>query len=203
MPAVKQLFSHRLTMNKIGSNPKPVKLFIGMLSKEVSLFEQLKNELQNIFGPTDLESPVWQWEHTGYYSKEIGEKLKRKFIFFKNLINPESIAEIKLRTIEVEGQYLNSPLSPLSKGGQRGVGGRKINLDPGYLDSAKVVLVSTKNYSHRIYLGNGIYGEVTLIYSNNTYQPLPYTYPDFQTPEYLEFFKKAREMYKEEIRQKS
>jgi hypothetical protein len=167
-----------------------------MLSNDISLFEKLKIEFEGTFGPIDLESPVWKWEHTDYYSKEMGTGLKRKFIFFQKLISPESIAEVKLKTIEVEKQYLNPPLSPLAKGGQRGVGGRRINLDPGYLDSAKVVLVSTKNYSHRIYLGNGVYGEVTLTYSDNAYHPLPYTYPDFRTQEHLEVFKKARELYK-------
>ncbi|MBI4654477.1 MAG: DUF4416 family protein [Nitrospirae bacterium] len=189
------------------TNPKPVKLFVGMLSSEVSLFEKLKDELENTFGHVDLQSPVWEWAHTDYYAEEMGTGLKRKFIFFQRLINPESISEIKLKTVEFEKQYLNPPLSPLTKGGikggcliakwgQRGVGGRRINLDPGYLDSAKIVLVSTKDYSHRICLGKGIYGEVTLIYSGKDYQILPYTYPDFRTQEYLDIFKKARELYK-------
>ena len=82
----------------------------------------------------------------------------------------------------------------------RSSSGRKINLDPGYLDAAKLVLVSTKNFSHRIYLSNGIYGEVTLIYSGKNYRSLPYTFPDYKTDEYLEVFKKARERYKEQVK---
>ncbi len=204
-------------MNETGSNPKPVKLFIGMLSQEIALFDKLKEKLKEVFGPVNLESPVWDWRHTDYYSEEMGSGLKRKFIFFQNLINPETISEIKLKTNELEKQYLsknnppvppfskNPPISPLVKGGKEGgfKGGRRINLDPGYLDSAKVVLVSTKDFSHRIYLGNGIYGEVTLIYSNKSYQILPYTYPDFKTKEYFDIFKKAREKYKEDIRQEN
>jgi hypothetical protein len=170
-------------------NPKPVKLFVGMLSNDVSLFEKLKKDIESLFGPVDMESPIWQWEHTDYYSKEMGAGLKRKFIFFQRLINPEAIAEIKLKTIELEKQYLNES------------GGRRINLDPGYLELSKLVLVSTKNYSHRIYLGKGIYGEVTLTYSNNAYQPLLYTYPDFRTKEYLDIFKKVRELYKIQVKQ--
>ena len=189
-------------MNKISPNPKPVKLFIGMLSQDISLFDELKKKLKEDLGPIDLESPIWEWLHTDYYSKEMGAGLKRKFIFFQNLINPEAIAEIKLKTNELEKQYLYPSTAPLSKGGQRGVGRRRINLDPGYLDSAKIVLVSTKDFSHRIYLGNGIYGEVTLIYSGNAYQVLPYTYPDFRTQEYFEILKKAREMYKISIQVK-
>jgi hypothetical protein len=165
-------------------DPRPVKLFIGMLSQDISLFDQAGEMLKNIFGPSDMESPVWTWEHTEYYSKEMGTGLKRKFVFFNDLIDPGTISKTKLKTIEIERQYLNEK------------GGRTINLDPGYIDSAKVVLVSTKDFSHRIYLGNGIYGEVTLIYSGKDYQILPFTYPDFRTSEYLDIFRKAREIYK-------
>jgi hypothetical protein len=165
-------------------HPQPVKLFIGMLSQESDFFKKLKGELQNIYGPLDLESPVWKWEHTDYYSKEMGTGLKRKFFFFQELIQPESISEIKLKTFGLEKKYLNEK------------GERRINLDPGYLDSAKIVLVSTKNFSHRMYLGNGIFGEVTLIYAGHTYQTLPYTYPDFRSQECFNIFKKARELYK-------
>jgi hypothetical protein len=175
-------------MNTVSRDPHPVKLFIGMLSKDAVLFDQLKEGLQKIFGPVDMESPVWNWEHTEYYSKEMGTGLKRKFIFFHELINPEAVSGIKLKTIEFERQYLNEK------------GGRRINLDPGYLDSAKIVLVSTKDFSHRIYLGNGIYGEVTLIYSGKDYEILPFTYPDFRTSEYLDIFRKAREIYKRRIK---
>ena len=168
--------------------PHPVTLFIGMLSQDIALLDQLKEELQKIFGPVDLESHVWEWEHTNYYAKEMGTGLKRQFIFFRNLIDPGTISEIKLKTIESEKQYLNEK------------GGRRINLDPGYLDSAKIVLVSTKDFSHRIYLGNGIYGEVTLTYSGKDYQILPFTYPDFRTSEYLDLFRKARDKYKHRIK---
>jgi len=170
-------------MGKI-TPPHPVKLFVGMLSAEPSLFEEMKNRLQDIFGPVDLEGPVWSWEHTKYYEKEMGAGLKRQFIFFERLIGPGEIAEIKLKTDEFERLYLNEH------------GGRRINLDPGYLDSAKVVLASTKDFSHRIYLDHGIYAEVTLMYSGNSYQTLPFTFPDYRTEEYLELFKKARGVYK-------
>ncbi len=191
-----------------------------MLSRDALLFEEIKGKLKEIFGPADVESPVWEWNHTDYYSKEMGDGLKRQFVFFKKLIIPDAIAEIKLKTIKIEKQYLKKtimptsrhkgeeklplPHPPPSRGGGEGEGGkgfsevegRRINLDPGYMDSAKVVLVSTKDFSHRIYLGKGIYGEVTLIYSGKGYQILPYTYPDFRTQEYFETFKKARELYK-------
>jgi hypothetical protein len=174
----------KMAMDKTSYVPKPVKLFIGMLSREVHLFDELKERLKGVFGPCDLESPVWDWGYTDYYTEEMGEGLKRQFIFFQGLIGPEDIGKIKLKTNEIERQYLNEK------------GGRRINLDPGYLDMARVVLVSTKDYSHRIYLGDGIYGEVTLIYRRNAFHALPYTYPDFRTEEYRDIFKQARDIYK-------
>lgn len=174
-------------MGKI-ADPHPVKLFIGMLCRDIFLIEQLTGELCNIFGPVDLSSPVLPWEHTCYYEREMGAGLKRKFIFFKRLINPHDITGIKITTIGLENRYLNETR------------GRRINLDPGYLDAAKIVLASTKDFSHRIYLDKGIYGEVTLIYSGRDYQSLPYTFPDFRTKEYWDIFKAARETFKSDIR---
>ncbi len=169
------------------TEPLPVKLFVGMLSQDATIFDELGQKLSDIFGPVDLESPVWPWEHTTYYQKEMGSGLKRKFIFFENLINPTSISEIKLKIIELEEQFLNE------------TGGRKINLDPGYLNAAKLVLASTKDFSHRIYLDKGIYGEVTLIYSGKSYQIFPYTFPDYRTEEYFDIFKQARKIFKTHI----
>jgi hypothetical protein len=167
---------------------KPVKLFTGMLSQDTALFNKLSEKLAVVYGAIDIESPVWPWEHTTYYEKEMGAGLKRKFVFFEKLIHPGEIAGIKSKTVELEKQYLNES------------GGRIINLDPGYLDAAKLVLATTKDFAHRIYLSNGIYGEVTLIYSGKNYQSLPYTFPDYRTDDYLEVFRKAREIYKTQTR---
>lgn len=169
------------------TDPSLVKLFIGMLSNEESLFTAVDDQLRAVFGDIDFESPVWPWEHTKYYSKEMGEGLKRRFVFFEKHIKPGEISDIKVQTNEIEKQFLSNE------------GGRKINLDPGYLDNAKLVLVSTKNFSHRVYLDKGIYGEVTLIYTGDNFQPLPYTFPDYKTEAYLALFKEARRLFKEHI----
>jgi hypothetical protein len=168
--------------------PQKVKLFIGMLSNEEALIERIEDELMGFWGPIDLRSPVWKWTHTSYYDKEMGTGLMRKFIFFHTLIRPESLIDIKLKAIEIEKSYPNDQ------------GGRRINLDPGYLNTAKIVLASTKDFSHRMYLGRGIFGEVTLYYSKGQYRALPYTFPDYRTRDYKELFERARQMLKEQNR---
>jgi len=167
------------------TEPSQVKLFIGMLSSGESIFTAVDDQLIAVFGDIDFKSPVWPWEHTRYYSSEMGEGLKRRFVFFEKHVHPGEISDIKVQTNEIEKRFLTDE------------GGRKINLDPGYLDSSKLVLVSTKNFSHRVYLDKGIYGEVTLIYSGDNFQPLPYTFPDYKTEAYLALFKEARTIFKE------
>ncbi len=169
------------------TEPTQVKLFVGMLLNDESLFAAVDDQLRAAFGDIDYESPIWPWKHTTYYSIEMGEGLKRRFVFLKKLIHPVEISDIKVLTNKIEKHFLNNK------------GGRKINLDPGYLDSAKLVLVSTKNFSHRVYLDKGIYGEVTLMYAGNNFQPLPYTFPDYKTGAYHEVFKEARRLFKEQL----
>lgn len=104
-------------------------------------------------------------------------------MFFKNLISEEDIADIKIKTNQIEKE--------LSVEGKR-----KINLDPGYIGLAKLVLATTKDYSHRIYLRRGIYGEVTLIYRGNSFTPHINTYRDYSDREYIELFNLARNIYR-------
>jgi len=174
-------------MSKVRDNPLPVKVFVGMVSSDPALFEEAGARLEDTLGTPDLRSPVWNWDHTDYYFKEMGGDLKRLFIFFSRLADPGIMPDLKHKTVEIENMYLNEN------------GGRKINLDPGYLDSARVLLVSSKDFSHRVYIGKGIYGEVTLVYSGNDYQILPYTYPDFRFREYQDLFKKARRLYQSQM----
>lgn len=166
------------------TTPQNVKLFVGMLAGKTALFEAVEPKLKALFGEIDLISPVWPWKHTNYYEKEMGKELLRRFVFFKSLIQPDELPDIKQQTIVVETQHVHSEKM------------RQINLDPGYLNEAKIVLATTKDYSHRLYLGKGIYGEVTLYHSKGAFRPLPYTYPDFRTEEYLILFEKARSIYK-------
>ena len=166
----------------IPQKPKKVKLFIGMLSSNIKDFELIKKDLKK-YGEIDYESDIFDWKFTKYYNDELGEDIKKKFIFFKNLIKPEDIVKIKLETNKIEERY--------SKDNKR-----QINLDPGYLTLSKVLLATAKDYSHKIYIGKGIYGDVVLTFRNNTFEPHTYTFKDFRTKEYIELFNKIRELIK-------
>lgn len=169
-------------MGKI-KNPEPALLFISTLYINEDAFNLSKKILEENFGKILFISPSLPWDYSSYYKDEIGWPLSRQFIFFKTLIDPGLLADIKLKTNEIEAS-----LSPEGK--------RTINLDPGYFTLSNVVLASTKTYAHRIYLGKGIYAEVTLIYKDNSYKPHLFTYRDYQDKTHIDVFLKAREMLK-------
>lgn len=126
-------------------------------------------------------SPPLPWNFSAHYREELGPSIKRRFIFFKDLFDTGTLADIKIKTNEIEGAF--------------SVDGRRlVNLDPGYITLAKIVLASTKNYSHRINLGKGIYGEVTLIYveKEGTFKPHLFTYRDYQEKSSIDMFLDAR-----------
>ena len=165
----------------------PVKLFMGFIFADESYVFKANQILIKRFGAIDLESETLDFVYTDYYKKEMGEGLKRRFISFKKLIPPDILPEIKIFTNRLENRLSTQ---------QR----RNINIDPGYLDMAKVILASTKDYSHRIYIKRGIFAEVTLFYQNKEFQPWPWTYPDYKTKDYREIFNKIRQLYIQQIR---
>jgi hypothetical protein len=176
----------------IPREPKPVKLFAALLSSAEELLPSAVGELEALFGSIDSTSRSLPWSVTGYYEREMGSGLLRQFVSFGPLIPPDRLADIKLRTQGLEEHYQRV------EGGRKG---RRVNVDPGYLDLGKVVLASTKSASHRIYLHSGIYGQVTLLFSNGVFHPFAYTYPDYLWPETLEFFLSLRSSYLTQLKQ--
>ena len=163
---------------------KNVKLICSVLTGRADLFDTFRAALTKEFGPTDFESDVFPFDHTGYYEEEMGPGLARKIYSFEDPVDPGAIAGIKLRTIVMEKE--------LTKHTQAKVN-RVVNLDPGYVGMLKMVLATTKDRAHRIYLRDGIYAEVTLEYIKGGFQPTPSTYPDYRLPEYRAFFDDVRE----------
>jgi hypothetical protein len=167
--------------------PHPVKLIVGFIFKDESFYQKSKIILERAFGKIDFESQTLTFSHTDYYQKEFGRNLLRKFASFKELIHREALPRIKIYTNGIE-----SKLSQEKR--------RRINIDPGYLDMAKLVLASTKDYKHRIYLNKSIYAEITLFYQDKTFQPWEWTYRDYRTPEYIRIFNQIRQIYAEQLK---
>ena len=162
--------------------PDDVYLIVGLLSAWPDLFARAQERLSARFGPVLRESEIVPFDFTDYYSPEMGEDLLRKFLAFERPIPPADLPEIKLWTNDLEKSFAGSEF-PVP---------RPVNIDPGYVTPAKLVLATTKDYGHRIYLDLGICAEVTLTYTKGAFRPMPWTYPDYRTEAYREFFESVR-----------
>jgi hypothetical protein len=164
----------------------PVLRFAGLLAADTDELEAARLELTRWYGPVDDVSAVIPFDFTEYYTPEMGPKLQRQWIRFQTLFNPEHLAKCKLET--------NMAETLLARQFQRGAT-RPINIDPGYVHRYKVILATTKDHSHRVYLQEGIYAEVTLHWHQHQWTPWPWTYADYRSETAQAFFKKARTDY--------
>jgi hypothetical protein len=169
---------------------KKVKLIVGFIFNNEAILSRAESLISKKFGPIDLQSHIIDFSHTGYYEKELGKKLKRKFISLKELISIENIFRVKLLTNDIECK-----LARFDK--------RTINIDPGYITEGKLVLLTTKDREHRIYLNKGIYAESTLKFYKGTYLPWSTTYPDYRTENYIKIFNAIRNLYKSQLNKTS
>ncbi|MDR2883814.1 MAG: DUF4416 family protein [Deferribacteraceae bacterium] len=133
------------------------------------------------FGDIIKRSDEFDFEHTTYYEPEMGERLRKYFVAFKGETDPAALPRCKLRAIEIENRLAQN-------------GKRVINIDPGYLAMEKIVVASTKNFTHRIYINSGIYGDLQLMRQKGEYTPMPWTYADYALPNVLAFFKELSKL---------
>jgi len=171
--------------------PKPVKLIIGILAANEDCLQVAIEALTAEFGRADLVSDVWPFDKTDYYKDQIGEHILRQFVSIEKLIDPGELAEIKHKTNKLEQELATKLALSLP---------RPINLDPGTIEPSKLILATTKNYSHRIYIGKKMYAEVTLLFHKGRWQPLEYTYPDYKQQCYFDFFDKVRPRLLEQLK---
>jgi len=168
--------------------PQVVKAFSGIIAPTKELIEKSICLLSKSLGKSDIISEVFPFEFTNYYSAEMGSGLLRAWVGFEKLIEPTELSSIKNFSNNVEAQNCKA-------------GKRTINLDPGYLALSKIILASTKDFSHRIYLSDGIYAEITVQYKNKAFSALPWTYPDYMCPQAIRFFTQLREIYHNQLQQ--
>lgn len=145
-----------------------------------------------VWGEIADRSEPFVFTETDYYTATMGSGLKKQFLAFLRPIDPATLPDIKLETGEWEEEYVRLGRHPEP---------RPLNLDPGYLTAAKLVLASTKDHAHRLYLGNGIYGEVTLYFRQGRWQDREWTYPDYRRADFQEFFLRLRDDWQRRIRE--
>ena len=171
-------------------HPPGVKLIVPMFTGDPRLFEIAESRLSEEFGEIDFRSGVLSFDHTNYYAPEFGEGLLRKFVSLRRLVDPGYLPDVKIWTNALEGDFASE-------------GKRRINLDPGYVSLSKVVLATTKDHRHRVYLGKGIYAEVTLFFQQGAFRAWEWTYPDYRTQEYIAIFSEIRRLYALQLRDTS
>lgn len=162
-------------------------LFAGLLYSRKVEEDYLYSNLQENFGKIILTSKSFKFTESSYYEKEMGDELTRVFVAFNSFIDMEQIVDIKLKSNSVEQKIFSLN------------GRRNTNIDPGYLTNSKVVLATTKDFQHRIYMNNGIYAEVTLRYLKGNFIPWEWTYKDYKRPETIDFFNDLRKFYRIKI----
>lgn len=167
----------------------PVKLLVGVLLSEMSPCGPVEERLSQSFGCIDYRSDTLDFSYTTYYQSEMGSNLRRVFYSFQQLIDPGALASIKLQTNRIETEFSSNRDGPK----------RPVNLDPGYMETGKLILASTKNHCHRIYLSEGIYAELTLLYRKGHFLPLEWTYPDYRTEIYHHIFHEIRNLYRSQL----
>jgi len=169
-------------------NPaQPVKLIFSLFAKEAVLINKTIEILSSQYGQPDFISAVVPFDYTDYYCVEMGENLVRRFLTIEKLISPEALPDIKLATNEIEDN-LASNLQ------------RQINIDPGYISTANLILATGKSYTHRPYLRDGIYADLTLVYQGKKFCSLPWTYPDYADQKQILMLGKIREKYLLQLR---
>jgi hypothetical protein len=167
------------------SDPQPaeaVKLIASLFSGDDRTLGNALQVLSDKFGRVDIISAPMAFAYTDYYRKEFGDPLIRRLVAFHRLIRPDSLPDIKLWTNSLECR-----LSEQER--------RKVNIDPGYIAKAHLILATGKGYSHRPYLREGIYADLTLVYRDKAFQTLPWTYPDYAGEEMIGMLTRIREQY--------
>jgi hypothetical protein len=164
-----------------------VKLVMSFISAEGDILRDVMQILAAHFGRPDFISARMPFDYTNYYEKEMGKFLVRRMVSFDKLIPPESLPDVKLLTNHVEDQFSNE-------------GRRKINIDPGYMSAAHLILATGKGYAHRPYLRDGIYADLTLIFTDGAFRALSWTYPDYAGQEVTILLSKIRGKYLEALK---
>jgi hypothetical protein len=167
------------------SSVDPVKLFVVTIHSELQAVQRAIDELKKTWGGVDYTSPDYPFVCTDYYENEMGAGLLRRFYSFRELIPPDRIVEVKLDSNRIEDELAQD-------------GKRTVNLDPGYIDTYKVVLPSMKFGGQKVYLREGVYADMTLVMYKGKWQSFAWGFPDFKSGSYDSVLSHIRSLFKEQ-----
>jgi hypothetical protein len=179
--------------------PRLVTPIVAMLAGNVAHFQTAKAPLEHLLGPVELESDLYPFDGTDYYKDTMGLSIQRKFYSFQKLADPSLIADWKLAANTIEAnlrQVIHAAAAPGAVKVER-----PINLDPGYITGAKLVLATTKDFAHRLYLRDGIFAEITMGFRGDSWYSHMYTFPDYKSGAYDAFFSRVRDRHLRKIKQ--
>jgi Domain of unknown function (DUF4416) len=174
------------------SLPDPALLIVALFSRHLEALAWGRRRLEELFGPVALASQPYEFCQTAYYEAAMGPGLQKQLLAFQDLVPAERLAAFKLRTNELEADLAAA---------KRYAEARPLNVDPGILTLGKFMLATTKDQAHRVYLRDGIYGEVTLRFEAGGFEPWPWTYADYRLVEVRAFLKEARDFYRQQLNQ--
>jgi len=171
--------------------PPPAKCFMAIMTTAEAYHTQAEEALEQTLGPIDRHSERYDFSRfSAYYDQEMGGPVWKYFVTFSRLMLMDSLVAVKLAAEELQKRFAVQEQEALK---------RTINLDPGYVTGWNLVLSTVKNHAHRLYLGQGIFGEVTLLYHNHVFAPLPWTYRDYSSRAVIDFFTQVRSDYLKQL----
>lgn len=161
------------------------KPLVAILTSRVETLDEVLNKLSSNFGAADIKGKWVLFTHTNYYADEMGGGLSRCFVSFENLLRPFEAVKFKPWASKVEDEY-------------RIEGKRSVNIDAGYIDANKLVLVTGKGGGHKISIADGIWADMLLWY-NKGWVAQPWAFPDFRDGSHFETFQKMRRKFKDQV----
>jgi len=170
---------------------KPVLLIAAVTSRYDSALQWTIEKTTSHWGALSLKSPVFDFTETDFYTQSMGTDLKKQFLVFEEMFDPGDLAPTKIQSNQWEMDY-----AAQTDHAQE----RPLNIDPGYISEAKLVLATTKDRDHRIYLQQGIFAEVTLHFRGKQWTSSRWTYPDYQRTDFQAFFTDCRNLLRKRIR---
>jgi hypothetical protein len=167
--------------------PSPAGLLVSVIYREEKDFEKAFRTISDRIGRIGFASGPFPFDRTDYYAKEMGAPLFRRFLLMADAVSRDELVQTKVASESIEDEFREN-------------GNRTVNIDPGLLSEESVVLATGKAYSHRIYLRDGVFADLTLVFEKGEYRPLPWTYPDLASPEIRTYLTMLRAVIREEIR---